>query len=143
MAAGAGATVVTVTPPDASIWAILVLGIPLGVLAAALAGSAIRHVREPASPDRKLAAQALGTVADGFIGGWLAMLLIGLPTTAGYVGSVVRPEVVGAVCALLVQFLRDHAKGYWDQIWGVIVEAFRSWVIRRSGAPPPSPGGDP
>lgn len=144
LAAGAGAAVVNVTPPDTSIWAIAVLGIPLGVLAAALGGSAVRHLREPAEPDFRLPVQAFATIADGFVGGWLAMALISIPFTAAYIGDVVRPEVIGALCALLTQFARDNAKGYWDQIWGVIVEAFRSWAIRRSGAPrPPSPGGDP
>lgn len=140
-AAGAGAAVVSASPAQPSIWTILVLGIPLGVLASALGGAAVRHLREPSSPDRRIAAQVIATVTDGFVGGWLAMFLLGVPVTAAYVGSVVRPEVIGALCALLVQFLRDHAKGYWDQIWGVIVEAFRSWAIRRASQRPPNPGG--
>lgn len=131
------------SPAAATIWTIAVLGIPLGVLAAALAGSSISQLRRPAAPERRLAGAALATIADGFVGGWLAMLLLGIPATAVHIGDVVRPEVIGAVCALLVQFLRENALRYWEQIWGVVVEAVRSWFVRRGGAAPPRPGGDP
>lgn len=126
-AAGAGAAVATVAPPEPSLWAIVVLGIPLSVLAAAQFASAIRHLREPAAPDKRLAWHVVGSVTDGFIGGWLAMLLIGVPLTRGYLGDVVRPEVIGAICALLVQFLRDHAKGYFDRIFDTIL----GWLARK------------
>lgn len=131
------------TVAEASVWAITVLGIPLGVLAAALAGSSVSQLRQPAAPERRLAAAALATVTDGFVGGWFAMLLIGVPASAAYIGDAVRPEVVGAVCALLVQFGREHAHKYWEQLWGVIVDAVRSWFVRRGTAPPTDSGGDP
>lgn len=126
-AAGAGAMAVTVAPHDLSIWAIAVLGIPLAVLAASLGGAAMRHLREPRQPDQKIPARVLGIVTDGFIGGWFAMLLIGLPSTAGYIGTTLRPEVVGAVCALLVQFARENGKAYFDQVFTAVV----SWFTRR------------
>lgn len=125
--AGAGAMAVTVAPHDMSVWAIAVLGIPLAVLASALAGAAVRHLSEPSQPDQAIPARVLGIVADGFIGGWVAMLLIGLPSTAGYIGQTIRPEVVGAVCALLVQFGRKNGKGYFDQVFA----AGMSWFTRK------------
>lgn len=124
VAAASGAAVASLAPPEPSMWAIVVLGIPLGVLAAALVGAAIRHLRAPAQPDRRMVTQAFGTVADGFIGGWLAMLLIGLPSTNSYVGDVLRPEVMGALCALLVQFLRDYGKGYFDRLYDALLSRF-------------------
>jgi hypothetical protein len=128
-AAGVGAVMPKVTPipHDQSIWLIAVLGIPLAVLASALAGAAVRHLSEPSQPDQAIPARVLGIVADGFIGGWVAMLLIGLPSTAGYIGPTIRPEVVGAVCALLVQFGRKNGKGYFDQVFA----AGMSWFTRK------------
>lgn len=127
VAAGAGATVAKVAPAEPSIWTIMVLGIPLGVLAAAQVASAIRHLREPSAPDRRMVGEAIGSVADGFIGGWLAMFLLGVPLTRGYLGDVVRPEIIGAICALLVQFLRDNAKGYFDRFFEVVL----GWLGRK------------
>lgn len=127
---GAGAAHVGVAAADAaakqsaSIWAIVVLGIPLGVLAAALAASAIRHLRKPAAPDRRLVSEVISTIADGFIGGWMAMLLIGLPATREHIGQAVLPEVIGAACALLVQFVRDYGKGYWDRLYDALLSRF-------------------
>lgn len=126
-AAGAGAVAVKVAPHDLSMWSIAVLGIPLAVLAASLGGAAVRQLREPSQPDQKIPARVVGIVTDGFIGGWIAMLLIGLPATAGYIGVSLRPEVVGAVCALLVQFARDYGKSYFDQVFTAIV----SWFTRK------------
>ena len=126
-AAGTGAVVAAAAAPlreEPGVWAIQVLGITLSVLMASLAGSALRHLREPASPDGKLVGKAIGTLADGFIGGWLAMLVVGLPATAAHLGSAIPAEVFGAICALLVQFLRDHAKGYFDRIFETFLSLF-------------------
>lgn len=115
---------------SASIWAIVVLGIPLGVLAASLAGSAARYLREASAPDKKIPAMAMDTVIDGFIGGWIAMFLLGLPYTSKHLGPVVRPEIVGALCALLVQFVRTHGKVYFDRLFDTVL----GWFTRKRAA---------
>lgn len=126
-AAGAvavGASVVKVAPETPSVWTILILGIPLGVLIASMAASSLRHMRDPSQPDKKIAAQVLSMLFDGFAGGWLAMFIVSVPFTRGYVGDVVRPEVIGALCALTVQFLRDHGKSYLDEAFKTVLALF-------------------
>jgi hypothetical protein len=122
------------TPPvtSESIWKLLVLGIPLAVLAASMGSSALKHIREQGQPDRNIPRLAVWIISDAFIGGWIAMFLIGLPLTREYVASV-EPAIVGALCTLLVQFLRDRGPGWADQG----VQAVLSWFSRRRA------GGEP
>ena len=82
-----GAAVPAVVPPEVSIWSIIVLGIPLSVRAAALAGAAVRSLREPSTPDSRLPQKALAMLTDGFVGGWLAVLLVNVPFTKAYLGG--------------------------------------------------------
>lgn len=136
IAAATGAAVPAVVPPETSVWSIVVLGIPLSVLAASLAGAAVRSLREPSAPDSRIPAKVLGTVADGFIGGWAAMFLISVPFTKRYLGESVPPEVIGALCALLVQFVRVNGKDYFDQFYSTVL----GWFGRKKAAEPPAGG---
>lgn len=117
---------------EPSIFDVLVLGIPLGVLTAALGGSAAQYLHKPAQPDRNLPRELRGVLIDGFIGGWLAMFLVGFKWTAPYVHAI-APAVVGALCALLVQFLREHGKSYFDEAFQVALGLFRR---RQAGGKP-------
>lgn len=114
---GAAATTAATTAiPDPGIFSVLVMGIPLGVLVAALGGSSAQYLNKPRQPDSTVPREVRGTVIDGFIGGWLAMGLIGFTLTAPYL-LMIEPAVVGALCALLVQTIRVHGKGYFDRIF--------------------------
>lgn len=139
IAAASGAVVPAVVPPETSFWSIVVLGIPLSVLAAALAGAAVRSLREPSQADAKIPMKVLGTVADGFVGGWAAMALLTIPFTQKHLGASVPPEVIGALCALLVQFVRANGKGYFDQAYATVLSLFGR---KKSGpeAEPPAGG---
>lgn len=121
------AAVATAPTPAAGVFSIVVLGIPLGVLGAALAGAATRYLREPPQAEKDILPKLVGTLTDGLVGGWLAMLLIGLPSTAGYVGQVVRPEIVGALCALVMQYLRSNVAEWANQL----VRNLLSWLGKR------------
>lgn len=126
----AGAAVASVAQPIApepSLWGLFVLGVPLSVLAAAMVGAGIRHLREPPVPEHKIAAKVVATACDAMIGAWLAMLVMGLPVTAGHVGTAVRPEVVGAICALSVQYLRARVADWGD----TLVRNILSWLGKR------------
>ena len=114
-------------PPEPSLWGLFVLGIPLSVLAASMVGAGIRHLREPPVPEHKMAAKVIATACDAMIGGWLAMLVMGLPITSGHVGTAVRPEVIGAICALSVQYLRARAAEWGD----TLVRNVLSWLGKR------------
>lgn len=123
-------------PAETSLWKVVVFGIPLSVLAASLAGRTARYLGEPSQPDAKIPATVFGIVADGFIGGWLAMVVVGLPATREHLGSV-APEVVGALLALTVQYLRDNAPRWGEQLFQTVV----SWWTRKRPAER-TPGGD-
>ncbi|MGH8083884.1 MAG: hypothetical protein ACREPV_01230 [Lysobacter sp.] len=132
----AGAALAGPPPVPESIWKLLIVGIPLSVLAASLAGRTVRYLGEPAQPDTKIPAKVAGIIADGFIGGWLAMLVVGLPITQAHLGSVL-PEVLGALLALSVQWLRDNLSRYVDQAF----QAVLSWWTRKR-SPGPAERGD-
>lgn len=131
-AAGAvAAAVAAPVTPEPSLGDLVVLGVPLIVLAAALVGAGIRYIGMPPTPESKIPARVVATAADALIGAWLAMLLLGLPSTASHIGTVVRPEVVGAVCALSVQYLRTRVAKWGD----TLVTNVLSWLGKR-GTPP-------
>jgi hypothetical protein len=119
----------SMSSPVTGMWSIAVLGIPLAVLAAALGGAAFRHLREPALPESRIPARVIAIVSDGFIGGWLALLLSGLPATNHYIGTGLGLEVVAATCALLVQFLHTHGPRYADRLF----EALLAWLPGKRG----------
>lgn len=132
--AGAGAALAGAAAPSTSIWTILVLGIPLGVLVASLCGAAVRQIREHGQPDANIPRRAIAIVTDGFIGGWLAMLLVGIPLTRDYFGNV-EHAIVGALCALGLQFMRDKGPKLFDQAAQVVLGRFS-----RPPGPPPQGG---
>lgn len=117
-----------------SFWDVIVLGIPVGVLAASLAGSSVRSLREDSLPDKRIPRRALNTLLDGFIGGWVAMFLIGFTYTAEYFVNV-APAVLGAIGGLLTEWIRSNAGRWAEQLW----TAFLSWISKRSktGETPP------
>lgn len=116
-----------------SFWDVLVLGVPVGVLAASLVGSSVRALREESLPDRRIPRRALNTLLDGFIGAWVAMFLIGFTYTAAYFANV-APAVLGAIGGLLTEWIRSNGSRWAEQLW----TAALSWISKRNtGATPP------
>jgi uncharacterized membrane protein YeaQ/YmgE (transglycosylase-associated protein family) len=119
-AAAAGAAVL---PPDPSIWAVTVMGIPLGVLGASLAGSSARTLRDGAADDRRLPKRAVDTLIDGFIGGWVAIFLLSFTYTRTYFSGV-EPVILGALAGLLTEYLRTNAPRWAEQAWSTALALF-------------------
>lgn len=109
----------------------VVLGIPLGVLAASLAGSSARTLREESQPDNALFRKVVTTIVDGFIGGWLAMFLIGFSYTRPFFAAV-TPAVLGALCGLLCEFLRSNGPTWLREAKTAVTDRFA-----KKGAPAP------
>lgn len=116
-----------------SFWDVLVLGIPVGVLAASLVGSSVRALREESLPDKRIPRRALNTILDGFIGGWIAMFLIGFTYTAQYFTNV-APAVLGAIGGLLTEYIRSNAPRWAEQLWATLL----SWISKRKPGDTPS-----
>lgn len=110
---------------------VIVLGIPLGVLAAALAGSSARSLREQSQPDSAIPRRVLWTIVDGFIGGWGAMFLLGFSYTRPVFESV-GPPVLGAFGGLLCDFVRNNGAEWARQGWQATLGRFS----RNGGTPP-------
>jgi hypothetical protein len=133
--ASAAAKAFPALSPDsgpASIWDVLVLGIPVGVLAASLAGSSARSLREDAQPDRTLPRRALWTVIDGFIGGWVAMFLLTFSFTRAYFEGV-TPAVLGAFGGLLTEYIRTNGPRWGEQLWQTAL----TWISRKRAGDTP------
>lgn len=122
-----------IIPPTTEPWVgVFVLGIPLGVLAAALFGSSARAFRDASQPEGTLPRRAVLTLFDGIIGGWLAMLLLGLKFTAHHFENV-EPAILGGLGGLLVEYLRTNASRWVEQG----VATFLAWIARKN--PPGAP----
>jgi len=121
--AAAAATASAMLPPDPSIWAVTVLGIPLGVLGASLAGSSARTLRDGAADERKLPKRATDTLIDGFIGGWVAIFLLSFTYTRTYFSGV-EPVILGALAGLLAEYLRTNAPRWAEQAWSTALALF-------------------
>lgn len=131
--AASAAAAATVLPPDPSIWAVTVMGVPLGVLGAALAGSSARTLRDGAADERKLPRRALETLIDGFIGGWLAMFLLSFTYTKPYFSGV-EPAILGALAGLLTEYFRTNAPQWAQQAWTTALALFSR--KKNEGNPP-------
>ena len=134
MATGAAsaATGVKMLPPEPSWFEMVVLGIPLGVLAASHAGSSARSLRDESQPDRTLIQRAVATIIDGFIGGWLAMFIVGFSVTKSYFVGV-APSIIGAFGGLLTEYVRTNGSRWAEQLW----QTFLSWIARKRAGDTP------
>jgi hypothetical protein len=122
-AASAGAAVravETVTPASSTWWAVVVLGVPLSVLAAALVGASIRAFREGVQPDRKMPHHAIGVTFDGFVGGWIAMFIVGFSYTHVHVQDI-APEILGGFGGLSTEFVRTNGKRWFEQLYSAVL----------------------
>ena len=113
-------------PPTWSILDVPFLAIPLGVLAASLAGAAARTFRDEAEPDWKIASRITHIVIDGFIGGWIAVGLVTFKYTKPIFDGV-SPAIVGAFAGLGVQYLSAKVPEWID----LIVKAWIAIFSRR------------
>lgn len=112
--------------------ALVVLGVPIMALAAAMVGAAISHIPRGGQPSRAIPKRIVGIVADAFIGGWLAVFLLKLKPLAEYGIHEVPLPVAAGLCALLVQLLRTKGVTYLDTVVQALVDVFK----RRFGGVP-------
>lgn len=133
MGAATAAVAAPMVPPESSSWwDVVVLGIPLGVLAASLAGSSARSLRDASQPDATLPQRALWTLVDGFIGGWSAMLLVGFSLTREYFDGI-APAILGAFGGLLTEFLRVNGPRWVEELWQTVLQ----WITRKRAGDTP------
>lgn len=121
--AAIAATMPPLLPKNPSLWEVVFLGIPLGVLCASLGGAAARTFRDEAAPDWGIPRKVRRIVIDGFIGGWVAMFLVTSPRTRQWFDGM-SPALLGAFGGLLVQFLFDNAPRWADQAWQTVLSIF-------------------
>jgi hypothetical protein len=108
------------------------LGIPAGVLAAAVLGATISHLPKDGQVETKIPARVLGIVSDTFIGGWLAVAILQFTPLESYGVHNIPAPAVGALCALLVQWGRANVAGLFERAFAAGLAAFN----RRFGGTP-------
>lgn len=101
----------------------VILGIPLLVLAASLAGSSARTLREKSQPDSAIPKRIVLTVVDGFVGGWGAMFLMGFSYTRPFLEGV-APPVLGAFGGLLCDFIRNNGPEWVKYLRQAVTDRF-------------------
>lgn len=121
-----------------SIWAMVVLGMPLGVLMASMLASALRDMREPAQPDQDIPKRVARIVFDGIVGGYLAMLVVGLSFTREYVADVL-PAVLGALFAIVLPWWRANWRDYVDPAFRAVLSLLPG--LRKRSAQDDNAGG--
>lgn len=114
--------------------AMLVLGIPLGALAAALIGAGLSYVARPREPDQVIPARLLGILSDAMIGGWLAVALIHFTLLHRYGVDMIPVEAIAGLLAIFWRALRLWIPKKADQAF----DAFLGfWTRRRGGGGAP------
>lgn len=103
----------------------VILGIPAAVLCAAVVGSIISHLPRDGQPETKIPARVMAVVSDTFIGGWLAVAALQLTFLEPYGVHNIPAPAVGALCALLVQWLRTKIADYFERAFVVAMDALK------------------
>lgn len=110
-----------------------VMGIPLGVLAAALIGAGLSYVTRAREPDEVIPVRLIGILADALIGGWLAVALVHLTVLQRYGISAIPLEAIAGLLAISWRVLRLWIPPKADQAFNAFL-AF--WTRRRDGGAP-------
>lgn len=114
-------------------WDVVVLGVPLYVLAAALVGSCARSFRDGSQPETTLPRRALLMLIDGIVGGWGAMFVLGFSSTRPFFVGI-EPAVLGGFGGLLTQLVRDNGTRWFEQLWQAVIALI---TRKRAGDPTP------
>lgn len=112
--------------------AMLVLGIPLGALAAALIGAGFAFIARSREPDELIPARLLGILSDALIGGWLAVALIRITPLHRFGIDAIPVEAIAGLLAIFWRGLRMWIPIKADQAFTAFL-AF--WTRRDGGAP--------
>jgi TctA family transporter len=113
--------------------AMLVLGIPLGALIAALLGAGLAYVARGREPDEQIPARLLGILMDAFIGGWIAVALVRLIPLHRYGIDAIPLEAIAGLIALFWRGLRIWIPSKADQAFTAVLD---TWFRGRSGGAP-------
>lgn len=98
-----------------------VMGIPLGVLAAALIGASLSYVTRKREPDEVIPARLIGILADALIGGWLAVSLVKLTLLQPYGVAAVPLEALAGLLAIFWRGLRIWIPRKADEAFSAVV----------------------
>lgn len=112
--------------------AMLVLGIPLYALAAALLGASLAYVVRERVADEVIPVRLLGILADAFIGGWFAVALVKVTLLHRYGIDSIPLEALAGLIALFWRGLRLWIPTKADQAWEVFLGL---WSRKKGGAP--------
>jgi hypothetical protein len=113
--------------------AFLVLGIPLGALAAALLGAGLAFVVGPREHDDMIPVRLLGILMVALISGWLAVALVQITTLHRYGIDAIPVEAIAGLLAIFWRGLRAWIPPKVDQAF----TAFLSfWTRGRDGGTP-------
>lgn len=100
---------------------LLVLGIPLEALLAALIGAALSYVARPAVSHSKIPVRLLGIVSDALIGGWLFVILVKLTPLHRFGVGDIPIEAGAGLLALLWRVLRVWLPAKLDQAFDAVL----------------------
>jgi hypothetical protein len=84
----------------------MVLGIPMGALAAALIGGGLAYVAREREPDELIPARLLGILSDALIGGWFAVALVKLTVLHRFGIDAIPLEAIAGLLAIFWRQLR-------------------------------------
>jgi hypothetical protein len=113
--------------------AMLVLGVPLGALIAALIGASLAYVARGREPDEVIPVRMLGILMDAFVGGWIAVALVRLTPLHRYGIDAIPLEAIAGLLALFWRGLRSWIPSKVDQAFGAFLDY---WTRGRSGGAP-------
>lgn len=113
--------------------ALLVLGIPLGALAAALIGAGFSFIARPREPDQYIPVRLLGILADALIGGWLAVALVRITPLHQYGIDGIPLEAIAGLLAIFWRGLRIWIPKKADQAFDAFLGL---WTRKRDGGAP-------
>lgn len=100
---------------------LLVLGIPLEALLAALIGAALSYVARPAVSHSKIPIRLLGIVSDALIGGWLFVILVKLTPLHRFGVGDIPIEAGAGLLALLWRVLRVWLPAKLDRAFDAVL----------------------
>ncbi|MEI2453841.1 hypothetical protein [Lysobacter firmicutimachus] len=100
---------------------LLVLGIPLEALLAALIGAALSYVARPAVSHSKIPVRLLGIVSDALIGGWLFVIVVKLTPLHRFGVAEIPIEAGAGLLALLWRVLRVWLPAKLDRAFDAVL----------------------
>ncbi|MGO1073593.1 hypothetical protein [Lysobacter sp. CA199] len=100
---------------------LLVLGIPLEALLAALIGAALSYVARPAVSHSKIPVRLLGIVSDALIGGWLFVIVVKLTPLHRFGVDDIPIEAGAGLLALLWRVLRVWLPAKLDRAFDALL----------------------